>query len=142
MTATAFDEITLRDYFAANAMSAILSNRHFWSEVSHDSEYDVKMTANSAYSYADAMLTARGVGIKEPNPTYSNPLEEITRQLFIGGPWHGKHRFDVNAQYIECPPGQYHRHAFGVEGKLFKTIYVWSELHAEEAVDLILSTVK
>ena len=48
---TWFDGMTLRDYFAAKAMQAILSNPEFG-----DKDTDI---AGSAYWAADAMLKAR-----------------------------------------------------------------------------------
>jgi hypothetical protein len=90
-----------------------------------------------SYVIADSMLFARELRMKQPNPA-----ADIDRYLFVGGPWHGKYLLGENAPYVVCEPGQYHRHAFGIEGQITKAVYVWSELHAEEAVDLVLSCVK
>jgi hypothetical protein len=44
--------MTLRDYFAAKAMAAIISQPHRYGT-------DVTAITDSAYEYADAMLSAR-----------------------------------------------------------------------------------
>jgi hypothetical protein len=49
-----YEGMTLRDYFAAKAMQAIVSN-----DPSFSTKY-VGLAAKDAYAYADAMLSARG----------------------------------------------------------------------------------
>ncbi|HDQ1147078.1 TPA: hypothetical protein P7U28_002387 [Escherichia coli] len=49
-------DATLRDYFAANAMQAIISNPLI---IEDDSDGAVNYAASSAYKFADAMLKAR-----------------------------------------------------------------------------------
>lgn len=53
MSAALRPGMTLRDYFAAKAMQAIVAN-----EPTFAKEY-VEMAAKDAYAYADAMLKAR-----------------------------------------------------------------------------------
>ena len=48
--------MTLRDYFAAKAMQALITSRHTDYE---NGWYDEAMVAASAYDMADAMLKAR-----------------------------------------------------------------------------------
>jgi hypothetical protein len=47
------DGMTLRDYFAAKAMQALISSPHC------PDEFDYKPVAEAAYGMADAMLKAR-----------------------------------------------------------------------------------
>jgi hypothetical protein len=54
---TAYAGMTLRDYFAAKAMQALITSRHTDYE---NGWYDEEMVAKSAYEMADAMLKARG----------------------------------------------------------------------------------
>lgn len=130
---------TLRDEFAEAAMAGWLAS--YGPDGTHPAAcvndpnacFEV---AEASYMMADAMMAARELGLKQPNPA------DIDRYLFVGGPWHGKYLLGENAPYVVCEPGQYHRHAFGIEGQMTKAVYVWSELHAEEAVDLVLSCVK
>lgn len=49
--------MTLRDYFAAKAMAAMVSG-HF-SHYGHDNYWDRESIADQAYELADAMLKAR-----------------------------------------------------------------------------------
>jgi len=49
--------MTLRDYFAAKAMQALITSRHTDYE---NGWYDEAMVAASAYDMAEAMLKARG----------------------------------------------------------------------------------
>jgi hypothetical protein len=49
--------MTLRDYFAAKAMQALITSRHTDYE---NGWYDEAMVAASAYDMADAMMNARG----------------------------------------------------------------------------------
>lgn len=52
----------LRDYFAAKAMVGLLRDKEkqkYWT-TEYGSEESVKLTAQRAYEYADAMLKARG----------------------------------------------------------------------------------
>lgn len=49
-------DATLRDYFAANAMQAMISNP---SIIDNDSDGAVNYAASAAYKFADAMLKAR-----------------------------------------------------------------------------------
>ena len=51
-TGTAFQGMTLRDYFAAKAMQGILSSPQYW--IGEDSQL-----VNAAYELADAMLKER-----------------------------------------------------------------------------------
>jgi hypothetical protein len=53
---TAYAGMTLRDYFAAKAMQALITSRHTDYE---NGWYDEEMVAKSAYEMADAMLKAR-----------------------------------------------------------------------------------
>lgn len=48
--------MTLRDYFAAKAMQAMISNP---SIIDNDSDGAVNYAASAAYKFADAMLKAR-----------------------------------------------------------------------------------
>ena len=48
--------MTLRDYFAAKAMQALITSRHTDYE---NGWYDEKMVATSAYNLADSMLKKR-----------------------------------------------------------------------------------
>ncbi|EAA6139644.1 hypothetical protein DUU50_12020 [Salmonella enterica subsp. enterica serovar Corvallis] len=48
--------MTLRDYFAAKAMQAMISNP---SIIDNDSECAVNYAASASYKFADAMLKAR-----------------------------------------------------------------------------------
>ncbi|WP_234103698.1 hypothetical protein [Citrobacter portucalensis] len=48
--------MTLRDYFAAKAMQAMISNP---SIIDNDSDGAVNYAASAAYKFADAMLCAR-----------------------------------------------------------------------------------
>ncbi|RMA11869.1 hypothetical protein [Klebsiella pneumoniae] len=48
--------MTLRDYFAAKAMQAIISNP---SIIDNDSDGAVNYAASASYKFADAMLKAR-----------------------------------------------------------------------------------
>ena len=52
--------MSLRDYFAGQAMQAIISKHPPTEEVSGINEID-RQTARGAYEYADAMLKAREV---------------------------------------------------------------------------------
>lgn len=52
----ASDDMTLRDYFAAKAMQAMISNP---SIIDNDSDGAVNYAASAAYKFADAMLRAR-----------------------------------------------------------------------------------
>lgn len=61
-TGTAFQGMTLRDYFAAKAMQGLMSGR--WKSNMHGVTYDAYRVdadewAKSAYHFADAMLKAR-----------------------------------------------------------------------------------
>ncbi|HDP9105857.1 TPA: hypothetical protein P7P37_005136 [Escherichia coli] len=49
-------DATLRDYFAAKAMQAMISNP---SIIDNDSDGAVNYAASAAYKFADAMLKAR-----------------------------------------------------------------------------------
>ncbi|EMP9119225.1 MULTISPECIES: hypothetical protein [Klebsiella pneumoniae complex] len=49
--------MTLRDYFAAKAMQAMISNP---SIIDNDSDGAVNYAASASYKFADAMLKARG----------------------------------------------------------------------------------
>ena len=51
---TTTDGMSLRDYFAAKALAALISHRDL-----RDSVEEIKV-AKEAYGYADAMLEARG----------------------------------------------------------------------------------
>jgi len=58
--------MTLRDYFAAQAMQAMLSNLEFLVRVSADQDVGdspKERLSNVAYAYADAMLKARTDGL-------------------------------------------------------------------------------
>ncbi|MHA1039993.1 hypothetical protein ACR9GW_01185 [Enterobacter ludwigii] len=48
---------TLRDYFAAKAMQAMISNHLI---IDNDSDGAVNYASSAAYKFADAMLKARG----------------------------------------------------------------------------------
>lgn len=50
------DGMTLRDYFAARAMQAMISNP---SIIDNDSDGAVNYAASASYKFADAMLKAR-----------------------------------------------------------------------------------
>ncbi|MGK3364227.1 hypothetical protein ACSLNB_22565 [Citrobacter portucalensis] len=52
----ASDDMTLRDYFAAKAMQAMISNP---SIIDNDSDGAVNYAASAAYKFADAMLRVR-----------------------------------------------------------------------------------
>jgi hypothetical protein len=55
--------MTLRDYFAAHAMQAMLSNLEFLVRVSADQDVGdspKERVSNVAYAYADEMMKARG----------------------------------------------------------------------------------
>ena len=52
-TGTAFQGMTLRDYFAAKAMQAMIASPHM------PSAFDMQPVAEKAYIIADAMLKAR-----------------------------------------------------------------------------------
>ena len=54
--ASAFQGMTLRDYFAAKAMQGLITSRHTDYE---NGWYNEERLANSAYNMADAMLKAR-----------------------------------------------------------------------------------
>lgn len=62
------DGMTLRDYFAAQAMLGIVSNDKCMQELMRrDREFDLTMSviacvADRSFQYADAMLAAREVG--------------------------------------------------------------------------------
>jgi hypothetical protein len=64
--ASAFQGMTLRDYFAAKAMQSLINEMSFTKEADKqmkklgfiDGEFD-KLIAKCAYDYADAMLKAR-----------------------------------------------------------------------------------
>jgi hypothetical protein len=49
----------LRDYFAAKALMATIENTHDYFEVGDTLEKDIKMVAEMAYMYADAMMEVR-----------------------------------------------------------------------------------
>lgn len=51
------DGMTLRDYFAAKAMQALISSRHIDFE---NGQYEEDQVSVTAYAMADAMLKARG----------------------------------------------------------------------------------
>lgn len=55
-SAKALSGMTLRDYFAAKAMQAMISNP---SIIDNDSAGAVNYAASAAYKFADAMLRAR-----------------------------------------------------------------------------------
>jgi hypothetical protein len=94
--------------------------------------------ASDAYCIADAMMTERERKEKQLE-LKSKPEKQTEHNVpFIGGPWHGVPQLMTNLQpFIELEDGQYHRHYLGIEGKYFHVVYIWSELHAEEAVDLL-----
>ena len=52
-TGTAFQGMTLRDYFAAKAMQAMIASPHM------PSAFDMQPVAEKAYIIAEAMLKAR-----------------------------------------------------------------------------------
>lgn len=54
------DGMTLRDYFAAKAMAAMLAG-HF-SHYGHEAYWPRPEVASEAYGVADAMIAARGKG--------------------------------------------------------------------------------
>lgn len=55
-SAKALSGMTLRDYFAAKAMQAMISNP---SIIDNDSDGAINYTSSAAYKFADAMLKAR-----------------------------------------------------------------------------------
>lgn len=120
--------LSLRDYFAARAMQALIT-------VAGSQGTDV---ASSAYSMADAMLSERGIGCTSDDEADG----ESWMVMFIGGPRHGEKCEMRDEPVIECDPGQYHRHFLGLENLCYKMVYVWSELHAEEVVDLVLEAIE
>ena len=52
-----FEGMTLRDYFAAKAMQALITSRYTDYE---NGWYDEERVADNSYEMADAMLKARG----------------------------------------------------------------------------------
>lgn len=52
-----YEGLTVRDYFAAKAMQAMISNP---SIIDNDSDGAVNYAASASYKFADAMLKARG----------------------------------------------------------------------------------
>lgn len=129
--------ISLRDYFAAKAMQAIISGNSKNGVLS----YSEDAVAYDAYGMADAMLKERGWMMatdKDLNHTESSEWHV----MFIGGPRHGEQCEMEDFPFIDHPPGQYHRHFLGIEDACFKMVYVWSELHAEEVVDMVLQAVE
>ena len=54
-----FDGMTLRDYFAAKAMQAIIAKSPFETTSVRNVKSKAELTSTGAYLYADAMLEAR-----------------------------------------------------------------------------------
>jgi hypothetical protein len=54
-----FEGITIRDYFAAKAMQALLNSDEWREHLDEHAEVPSEFTAASAYVMADAMLEAR-----------------------------------------------------------------------------------
>lgn len=113
----------MRAYFAGLAMQAMISKLGV---VPND-----KIAADS-YALADAMVKTGEQEEKE---------QEITGQwrvMFIGGDRHGEIAAVESVPVIEHKNGQYHRHFLGLEGPgCFRMVYLWSELSAEDVVDLL-----
>ena len=55
--ATGYSGMTLRDYFAAKAMQALVPGNYF--NLTAKQAYEINITAKQAYEMADAMLKAR-----------------------------------------------------------------------------------
>lgn len=129
--------ISLRDYFAAKAMQAIISGNSKNGVLS----YSEDAVADDAYDMVDAMLKERGWMMatdKDLNHTESSEWHV----MFIGGPRHGEQCEMEDFPFIDHPPGRYHRHFLGIEDACFKMVYVWSELHSFEAVDLVFDALR
>ncbi len=118
--------LSLRDYFAARAMQALVAT---------NKTDDV---AVDAYEIADKMLEKRN---SESSPVDDSDSEKWM-VMFIGGPRHGEKCETIDDPVIDCEPGQYHRHFLGLENACYQMVYVWSELHAEEVVDMVLQAVE
>lgn len=110
----------IRDFFAGMALAGTLA-------------YKGEVNIEGCYKIADKMLAFRKSGDL-------NSLD-LAEAVFIGGPWDGQVRRVDGEHSIDCDPGQYHRQFLGLDGKCFEMVYVWSELHAEEAVDLVIKEI-
>jgi len=128
-------EATLRDHFAVHAMSGEVNSSGL-PGLTQGAER--KRIARESYAMADAMLAVRDSVVEQCESSPDN-LKSV---LLVGGPSHGGSVLDSGELYFDYEDGQYHRHSFGIDGKAFTTVYLWSGLHAEEAVDLVLALVR
>jgi hypothetical protein len=117
-------DLSSRNYFAGQAMMMLMS-QDGWS---------FSQVARDAYMLADEML-------RQENAEKEDEDGEWT-VMFIGGPRHGETIRMESVPVVECESGQYHRHFLGLEHDIFKMVYIWSELSAEDVVDLVINSIK
>ena len=115
-------DVSIRSYFAGQAMQALLAadGRRSFAEI-----------AREAFGLADEMIQHEK----------SEEDGGMWTAMFIGGPRHCETCSMESVPVVECPPGQYHRHFLGLEDVCYKLVYIWSELSAEDVVDLVMSAI-
>jgi hypothetical protein len=137
----ALGDMTLRDHFAAEAMSGWLAtfgpdNTHPATNHHHpDASFNI---AEASYIIADAMLAARKPRIKDTHVD-SEP-DPFSLVLFVGGTLEGMQPMKTLPRYIDHESEQYHRYDIEIDGVLVKVFYVWSGLTKEAAsqsVDIV-----
>lgn len=64
---------------------------------------------------------------------------EVAMALFIGGPWHLQWvEYRVGQGFFICHPGEYYEAELGIIGEISETVFIWSELHPSETLDIVI----
>lgn len=102
---------------------------------------EICVTMEHVYVHALASGIEMGLRLNgEDDP----PETDVTyRAVFIGGPWHREIRqVPLNSDRVECAPGHYQKHFLGFEDDCMEAVYVWSGMHLEEAMALVMQALK
>ena len=138
-------EVTLRDYFAARAMQAILAGKAKKGVVS---DLPLPRIAISAYDMADAMIEAREDDKEDEDDEgyfsseyQRTPEGYVWKVLFIGGPRHGEVCQVIEKNAIKCEGGFYKKAYLGIEYSAYKMVYIWSGMHDSEVIDFVFDAI-